>query len=296
MRQSIILAILLSPLAAQAQSGKTPEGYALQWDKTITVIPDSLSIGAFKLPAWSIAVHEADASTVMGWLQTDMSSVSTGISKGKPAKAMGLRLPQVPGAAMAAADASNDRKAGLARLTIAFAINDSTPTPSTDGQEAYMRELAVKYNRAAVQQQIEDYEKQLAKASDKLSSSKDDVAKSQSRIAKSSSQQAKTQAQRAKVERSNARISGEIAGLEKKFALSNSPKDLKRLTKARQQLAKGESELAKLLQKESKIQGDIAKEQGRMSSYSSKADERGASKEEILDALNALRRKQDAIR
>lgn len=284
------------PLSVVAQKDNaTREGYTMSWDKTITVIPDSLQNVRFKLPAWTIAVHEADANDVMGWWMADMVAVSTAVTKGKPAKAMGLRLPQVPGAAMAAAASSLEKKANLVKLTVAFATNDSVPTEGTDGQEAYMRTLAVKYNRAVVQAQIAAYEKQLGKADDKLSDTKGDVAKSQSRITKSSSQLEKIKAKRGKIQRDNAKVSGDIAGLEKKFALSNNPKVLEKLTKARQKQAKGETALAKLMQQESKVQGDIAKEQSRLESSAGKAEDRGATKEEVKRILDALKRKHDAI-
>ncbi len=178
MKILIASSAMLLATVAFAQSGKTREGYALQWDKAIAVVPDSLQNGAFMLPAWSIAVQEAEASDVMGWWMADMQAVSTAVTKSKPAKALGLRLAQVSEAVMAAAAANQEKKADLARLTVAFALNDSTPTVSKDGQEAYMRTLAVKYNRAVAQAQIAGYEKQLAKAGDKLADTKGDMAKS----------------------------------------------------------------------------------------------------------------------
>jgi len=289
-------ASLLFSVAANAQKdNSTKEGYALSWDKTIAVVPDSLQNGAFKLPAWTIAVHEAEANDVMGWWLADMQALSTAVTKGKPAMALGLRLPQLTDAALAAAAAVQEKKANLVKLTVAFAVNDSTPTKTTDGQEAYMRTLAVKYNRAVVQAQIAEYEKQLAKAGDKLTDTKGDVAKSQSRITKSSSQLEKTKAKRAKIERENAHLTGDIAGREKKFALSNDPKDLQKLTKAREKLAKSESSLAKLMQQEAKVQGDIAKEQGRLESTAGKAEDRGETKEEVQRLVEALKRKHDSI-
>ena len=281
--------------SASAQGGTTQEGYALQWDKTINVVPDSLRNGTHILPAWSVAVHEADDSDVMGWWLADMASTSTAVTKGKPAKANGLRIVQVPGATMALASVSNERKSRFARLTVAFAVNDSTPAVPTDGQEDYMRALAVKYNRAVVQAQIADYEKQLARSSDKLADTKGDVAKNQARITKSSSELEKIKAKRGRIQRDNAKVSGDIAGLEKKFALSNDAKDLKKLTKSREKLAKGESSLAKLMQQEADVQGDIAKQQGRLESNAGKAEDRGATKEELQQALIALKRKHDAI-
>ncbi|MBK8227830.1 MAG: hypothetical protein IPK70_11735 [Flavobacteriales bacterium] len=299
MNRSILLftaACMLSASQADAQKGNsTQEGYALSWDKAIAVVPDSLQNGVFRLSAWTIAVHEADAGDVMGWWMADMQAVSNAVTKGKPAKATGLRVPQMPDAAMAAAASAQEKKANLVKLTVAFAVNDSTPVETTDGQEAYMRALAVKYNRAVVQSQIAAYEKQLSRAGDKLASTKGDVAKSQSRITKSNGQLEKLKAKRAKVERDNAHLTGDIAGREKKFALSNDPKDLQKLTKAREKLAKGESSLAKLMQQEAKVQGDIAKEQGRLESTAGKAEDRGATKEEVQRVVDALKRKHDSI-
>lgn len=295
MKHVITPAALLLATILSAQTGKTREGYSLQWDRTIAVVRDTLQNGAFKLPAWTIAVHEADANEVMGWWMADMQGVSTAVTKGKPAKAMGLRLPQLADAAMAAAAVSAEKKADLARLTVAFAANDSTATTGLDGQEEYMRGLAVKYNRAVVAAQVAVYERQLGQAGDKLTDTKGDVAMSQSRITKSNSQLEKIKARRSKLQRDNTRISGDIAGHEKKFALSNDPKDLKKVTKAREKLAKSESALAKLMQQEAKVQGDIAKEQDRLERSSGKAEERGATKEELQRTLDALRRKHDAI-
>lgn len=289
-------AAMLIGAAAVAQSGTTKEGYTLQWDKTITVLPDSMTNGIHRLPAWTVAIHEADASDVMGWWLTDMQAVSTAVTKSKPPKAMGTRISAVPDASMSLAAAVTDKKAKLTKLTIAFALNDSVPTTGNAGQEEYVRGLAVKYNRTVVDQQIAAYEKTVAKAGDKLAGVKEDVAKNQAKLTKANSKLEKIKAKRGKIQADNAHVAGNIAGLEKKFALSNDPKDLQKLTKARQKLAKGETALAKLMQQEADVQGDIAKEQGRLESNTGEQEERGETKEELQRVLDALRRKHDAIR
>lgn len=290
-----IIAALTISGSAFAQAGTTKEGYALQWDKTITVLPDSMVNGRFKLPAWTVAIHEADAGDVMGWWLADMQAVSTAVTKSKPPKAMGTRIAAVPDAAISIASATGDKKAKLTKLTVAFALNDSVTTPSSTGQEEYVRGLAVKYNRAVVDQQIAAYEKTVSKAGDKLAGAKDDVAKNQANLTKANGKLEKIKAKRGKIQAENAHVSGTIAGLEKKFALSNDPKDLQKLTKARQKLAKGETSLAKLMQQEADVQGDIAKEQGRLESNTGEQEERVETKEELQRVLDALRRKHDAI-
>jgi hypothetical protein len=295
MRTAAAFATSRLAAASLAQSGKTKEGFSLQWDKAIAVVPDSLASGTRKFPAWTISIHEGSVSEAMGWWMNDMQAVSAAVTKGKPAKAMGLRLGEVPQAAMAMAAVEDVKRAGLVHLTMAFCATDSTTATPADGQEAYMRALAVKYNRAVVQAQLAAYEKQLSKAGDRLADTKGDVAKSQARLTKEQSRLQQVKAKRGKLERSNARISGDITGLEKKFGLSNDPKDLQRLTKARTRLARGEAEQAKLMQQEAAVQADIAKEQGRLEANSGKAEERGESKELLQRTVDALKRKHDAI-
>ena len=299
--RTIHSATLIASLAACSiafgQSGKSKEGYALSWERPITVVPDSLANGKHRLPAWSIAVFEAGESTVLDLWRTEMKAISQGVSGNKPAKATSARIPglgEIGVLTMAVADA--DKKADMTRLTVAFAANDSLPLATADGQEAYMRSLAVKFNKAVVQEQVATYEKMLGKASGKLSDTQKDVAKERSAITKAQNRLESIKSKRSRIEKDNAGITGDIAGLEKKFALSNDPKHLKKLTKARTKLAKGESAVAKLMEQEASVQGDLAKHQGRLENQAGKQEERGETKEELQRLLDALKRKQDAIR
>lgn len=279
----------------RAQEGRTKEGFSLTWDKKITVLPDSISNGKHRLPAWTIAVFETDAGTVLDLWKNDMKTMSTALINGKPAYATGVRIAEVGEANTMFAGATTDKKAKLARLTVAFATSDSTGTPNTSAQEAYVRSLAVKYNRAVVQTQIATYDKMLGKAGDKLSGTQEDVAKNRQNITKANGKLEKIKAKRGKVQGEIAHQQGDIAGLEKKFALTNATKDLEKLTKARGKLAKSESALAKLMQQEADVQGDIAKYQGKLESSTSEAEGRTATKDEVQRTVDALKRKHDNI-
>lgn len=283
-------------LVAHGQQATTKEGYALEWNKTITVVADSLTNRTHRLPAWTITVFETDGGELLDLWKSDMKALSVAVTGSKPVKAAGARITDVPGSTVAFATSTTDKKAKLARLTIAFGANDSTATPSNEGQESYVRGLAVKYNRAVVQAQIATYEKTLGKATGKLSSSQADVSKTRQNITKANGKLEKLKAKRGKVQGDIAHLQGDITGLEKKFALTNEPKDLEKLTKARGKLAKSEGSLAKLMTTEADVQGDLAKYQGQLDENSSEAQDRTATKEGVQHTVDALKRKLDAIR
>ncbi len=296
LRALLIALPLQLALTTNAQHGTTKEGYALEWNKTITVVADSLTSGTHRFPAWTITVFETDGGSLLDLWKTDMKALSVAVTGSKPMKAAGVRIAELTGVSTAFATSSTDKKAKLARLTIAFGANDSTAMTTNDGQEAYAHSLAVKYNRAVVQAQITEYEKSLGKATDKLSGSQADVAKTRQNITKANGKLEKLKSKRSKIQGDIAHLQGDITGLEKKFALTNEPKDLEKLTKARGKLAKSEGGLAKLMSQEASVQGDIAKYQGQLDQNSSEAQDRTATKDDVQSTVDALKRKLDAIR
>lgn len=286
---------LLAPLLTiQAQT--TKDGTRLEWRNELTVVPNTIKVNKVEHPGHTISIFEADASTALDLWKADYTPISTGIT-GKPLRALNVRLPEVSEQPIVVfAAASTEKKAGLAKLTLAFMENDSTPLADNGAQAAAARELAVRLNKAVVQRQIDRYQKELDKVSEKHGGSQADVAKAQSKVTKANNALEKAKAKRAKIEQNNARLHGEIAGLERKFALSNDPKDLKKLTKVRSKLAKNESGQAKLMAQEAKLQGTANKHQSSAQSHSSKADSHAESKEGLTRIVSELKRKQDNIR
>ncbi|MEZ4755918.1 MAG: hypothetical protein R2817_03715 [Flavobacteriales bacterium] len=294
---TLSLALPLLLLSTAMAQEKTKEGYTKTWDRPITVVPDSMLNGTHKLPAYTIAVHEADAGEVIDLWKADMKALSREVTGSKPLRANGVVLTELGTAPVnLAVMAVTEKKSDLSRLTVAFLATDSTAMPAAPEQEAYVRSLAVKYNKAIVQKQIDAYQKMLDRSSEKLADAQGDEAKLKQRMSKANNEVAKLKAKRGKVMADNARVQGDISGLEKKFALTNDPKDLQRLTKARQKLAKGESKVAKLMQSEAKAQDTVNKYQDKLPKASSEQQDITLNKEEITNTLNALKRKQDNIR
>jgi hypothetical protein len=281
---------------ANAQE-RTKEGFTKTWDRPLTVVSDSLLIGTHKVHAYTIAVHETDAGTLADRWKADMKALGGVVSGSKPLRAKGVMLTELGSAPMdLAVQTTTEKKSDFCRFTLAFMASDSTALPAAPEQETYMRGLTVKYNKAVVQQQIDVYQKMLDRSSEKLANAKGDEAQLKERIGKANNELAKLKNKRGKMMTDNAQIQGDISGLEKKFALTNDPKDLQRLTKARQKLTKGESAVAKLMQSEAKAQATANKYQDQLPKTSSEQQDITLNKEEITNTLNALKRKQDSIR
>lgn len=285
---------LLGSIGLHAQT--TKDGTALAWNHELVVVPGTITVNEVAHPAHTISVFETDEKTLLDLWKTDYTPIAAAVTS-RPWKATDVRLPQLAEAPLLVyAETSTDKKAKLVKLTLAFMQNDSTPLADNGEQEKVMRDLAVRLNKAVVQSQIDRYQADLDKVADKLGDSQSDVAKAQKNAGKAGDDLEKAKAKRAKLERESARLQGDIAGLEKRFGMSNDPKDLKKLTKAREQLARNEREQAKLMKQESKAQGAINKHQGSLEKHDERASEHAESKEDLQRIIAELKRKLDSIR
>lgn len=289
------ISLLSCSMMVNAQSS-TKDGTSLEWRHELKVVQGTITVNKVEYPAHTITLFEADANKALELWKADHTPISASIGS-RPLKASGARIPQLAeDPIVVLAEASTEKKAGLAKLTLAFLRNDSTSLEDNGEQEKLMHALAVRLNKAVVQGQIDRYQRDLDKTSDKLGSTEDDVAKARKNLTKANSDLEKVKAKRGKIEADNAKVHGNISGLERKFALSNDPKDLQKLTKARQKLAKNEGTQAKLMQQEAKVQGNINKHQGTLDAHSKKAAGQAESKEDLQRIIAELKRKQDSIR
>jgi hypothetical protein len=292
--RATLLPLLALALAVQAQRSKdTP---SLQWNGRIDVLSGELRNGKHTLPADRITLYECDARTALELFRTDAAPTARSISGKEPLKAQGLRVDGVEGEVMLLATARDDKKSRSAQLTVAIAVNDSTVVEDHAARQAHLRALAVRLNRAVVQRQIDRYTAELAKTTGELGSTQKDKAKAQQDLAKTNRDLDRIKAGKAKLQRENATLHGDITGLEKKFALSQNPKDLDRLTKARKKLASNEASLSKLMAREAKVQQNATKHQGSVDEYGGKEQAHQGSREELQRIINELQRKQDSIR
>ncbi len=292
-----LLPFLISALNILPALGQTTkDGTRLQWDQRIVVTEGSMAYNARTIPAHTITIFETDGGNAIDLWHLEMTPISTAIDT-KPTRATGARLAQISAEPLTVlAEATTDKKANLAKLTLAFLSNDSALQQNKEKEEKYMRELALRLNKAVVQGQIDRYQKDLDKAGDKLGGAQKDKAKAENNLAKANRELEKLKSRRAKIQGENAKLQGNIAGFEKKFALTNDPKDLKRLTKTRTSLAKNETGLAKIMEREAKVQGSMNKHQGTLEKHSDKASGHQESREDLQRIISELKRKQDNIR
>ncbi len=289
------IALLSASTAVQAQD-LTKDGKALSWNHELTVVPGTIKTKTTEFPAHTITVFETDAKTALELFKTEYAPISASIG-GKPMKVTGAKLPSISAEPVdVLVSATTDKKAKLTRLSLTFMSNDTTSLPDNGDQERTVRELAVRLNKAVVQRQIDGYQKDMEKVGKKLGDSQKDMAKSKKKLSKANSGLQKAMSKRSKTERQSATLHGNISGLERTFALSNDPKDLKKLTKARTKLAKSEKAQAKLMEQEAKYQSSINKSQDSLDSYTKKADDRTEGKSDLQRIVIELKRKQDNIR
>ncbi len=297
LRHSLLLVpvLLFSVLGCLAQSSKN--GPKLTWTRSIEVGKGEVVSGERKFPAHVITVFEADGPVAIELWEKDLGPLAKEITGKRPYRAVGVRLPALGEAPLTIlATATSDKKNGNAMLSLAYLQNDSTVHADNGAQEKVSRDLAIRLNQALVQTQIDAAQKELAETMEDLTDEQEDHARSQERMSDANTDLEKNANRQSKLQRDIANLQGEISGLERRFAMSNDPKDLKKLTSARKKLAKEEKELSGLMADESKAKGKANKYQEDMTSHSEVSDEHSKSKEELEAMIAELKRKKDAIR
>ncbi len=290
-----LLCAVSLPFEVLAQKGRN--GPELSWNKEITILPNTIQFKDSTFQAFSFTVFETDAKTLLEMWRNDYSSKSVEIEKGEPMVANGAMIERLSnGPITVLARTAGDKKAGTATMTIAFKPSTNGTIAALDVQEAQVREMAVRYNRAVVEEQIKREEKVLEKSKGQLSKSVSKDDKLNKNILKTNASLNKVQASRMKEQTKNARLQGQLVGAEHAYTISKDVKDLKKLTKARDKLSAGETKVAKLMEKEARIQSTATKYSGNIPD--SNRDKEGHSTEVAAHetTLEALRTKLNNIR
>lgn len=282
-------------LSAQKQN-KTKDGYALSWDKEITAITDTIRSDSMKVVATQVPVYEVRPSQLASLLKTVLPGASLKESRGLY-RALAVSYPDVSAAPVdLVATMKEDKKAGVTRMALGF-LQGGAPLPGDAAQQqAAVRDLAVKLNKAVVQQQVTKWEQELTKAAKSAESARASQDKAHKKASDASADVQKTSEKKSKVQREIANNQADIARLEQRWQASQEAKDLQKLTKMRSTLAKNEQKLAGLMNDESKAQKTLNK---RQDAVPNAAKERNASEDrqqEIQRTVDALKRKLENIR
>lgn len=296
MRTSILLSASLF-LATSLNAQKTRDGYALKWGNSITVARDSLQNGRYMVPAYTIMVYESDGTATLDHWRAAVKPTSRSISGSKPAKATGVDQPTLcPTPMMILAGGSSDKRTGAGRLTMAFLKNDSTAIDDAQAAEKAARDMAVRLNKAVVQAQVAQAEKNLQKVTGKVEDARATTADLDKKSARTKRDLEKLKSRQVKVQEQNARTSGEIASLEKKLLLANDPKDIAMLEKLRARLTTGGTELARLLKTEAGYMDDLNRIEREKPDAARQEADRTKAREQVVEEVEQLKRKLDNIR
>jgi len=281
---------------ARAQD-KTKDGYRLSWDHTLSVKQDSMALRTGQLPAWTITIHESSARDALKLWRSEIAPTAERVSGSVPTLARSATLKGLAnGPYEIRAVSSQDRRAGTATLSLAFSKGDSTLGHKAKGIGEAVHQLAVRLNKAVVQDQLAALQKDFDKAKSRQERAQMNESKLSRQLTKANRDLERIKTRKSRAQRGGAGARGDISGLERKFALTNDPKDLRRLTKARNSLVKEEQRMAKLMRHEARAQGRVNRIQKQMPDHREVQQVESSTMLELQREMDALRRKQDAIR
>jgi myosin heavy subunit len=289
--------LTLNPgLCAIAQE-RSSDGHALDWKHTLEEQPAHLLVNKQKLSGWSFPVYECSPGEAMQLWKKHMTAQGAVVKSNEPMRATGGNITELASPApVTFASAGKDKKTGTTHVTVVFALNDSTAAPEDPTMMKAVHEMAVQVNRAVVQAQIADQEKRVKKTAGQLEDAQKDEAKASERASDAGRDLEDVKQKQSKLSHKQADLQKEINKWQTRYNATQDPKDLKKLTKAQEKLASVNSELAKEMKSESKVQEQLNKHQEAIPDARKDERKHGEQKEAANRQLEALKRKLDAIR
>jgi predicted nucleic acid-binding Zn-ribbon protein len=289
--------LTLTPgLHAIAQE-KSSDGHALEWKHTLEEQPAHLTVNRHKFSGWSFPVYECSPGEAMQHWKKHMTAQGAEVKSNEPMRATGGSITGLASQApVTFATAVKDKKTGTTRVTVVFALNDSTAAPEDPTMIKAVHEMAVHVNRAVVQAQIAAQEKRVKKTAGQLEDAQKDEAKASERASDAGKDLENVKQKQSKLSQKQADLRKEIDKWQTRYNATQNPKDLKKLTKVQEKLAGVNSDLAKEMRSESKVQGQLNKHQEAIPDARKDERKHGAQKDLANSQLEALKRKLDAIR
>lgn len=299
MRRQLLIAaigfVLSAPTTIAQEKGEA--GFALAWTHELREEPATLANGRFTLKGWSFTAYECNASDAMKHWKRHMETLGGAVKGNDPTRSTGaviggLATP-VP---LVLAMAAKDKEAGGIRVTVAFALNDSVNAPDDPGMAAVLRTMAVKVNRAVVEDQVAEQEKRVRKVTGELAAAQKEEAKASERSQDAGEDLRKVNSKQAKLTERRADLQKELGRLQAKYQKKQDPALLEDIAKTQQRLADVDKDMAKLQKEESDAQKDVNKHQGRIPDAQEHQQKHEAQKERAISELEALKRKLEAVR
>ena len=279
----------------EAQAQDSYEGIRLGWAGTVEPVKDSLLLTASRHPALTINVYESNARHALRLLGADLRTRGVRLSGNRPARARGLTMEGTGHGAMDLMVVAEQDRHGDASLTLAFQRDERSVDHEDPALRAAVREIAVRLNRALVNEQIED----LRKRQGRVESREESARKTETRLLKQQTKANKDlqriKQRQSQQQRNNANMQRDAARFDARFNRTGNPRFLQRATRQRRQLAQGERRMGRLMRDESRKQSDLVKIERDL--VKSREDQRsqGLTMRSKEDALQLLQRKLEAI-
>src|SRR5436190_3807728 len=149
-RALVLHAIPLSrSLSAVLAQDKTGDGYQMSWTHTLQEQPDHVVVHKSPMQGWSFMVYECSAGEALRYWKDHMGTLGGRTSGNDPVRVTGAIIPDLGAdAPLIFATAKKDGAANDVRISVAFALNDSTAAPEAPGMAASVHDMAVQVTRA----------------------------------------------------------------------------------------------------------------------------------------------------
>ena len=295
------LALCAFLLAATAPTvfaqDKTEGGYALAWTHTLQEQVGQVAVKEHLFPGWSFMVHECSAGEAMAYWQERMRTMGGNAKGSNPVRVTGAIMPgQEGGTMLIFATAKMDRSADGVRITVAFALNDSTAAPEAPGMAAAVHDMAVQVNRAVVQAQVDAQDKRYAKIGEQL----EDAQRQQASVARKKSdagkQLDKVNAEQARLARKRTDLQDKLNRLEEAQRLMPDPRNAKDIAGVRQDLISVEHDIVKQQKAEADALADLNKHREQVPEAEENQQESAVERERATKEMEALKHKLGSIR
>ncbi len=294
---ALFTSLILMPGPRAVAQERSLDGHVLEWKHTLDELPAQLSVMKHKLSGWSFPVYECSPGEAMQLWKTHLIAQGAVVKSNDPMRATGGNITGLSSLVpLVFAKAAKDKSSGSTRMTVVFALNDSTAAPEDPALAQAVHEMAVQVNRAVVKAQIADQEERVKKTVGQLEDARKEEAKASQRANDTGRDLENVKEKQSKLSRKQADLQQEINKWQTRYNASQDPKDLKKLTKAQEKLAKVNGDLAKEMRAESKVQEQMTKHQEAIPDARKDERKHGDQKEQASRHLEALKRKLDGIR
>ncbi len=290
----ILLFAICHPLSAQE---RTAGGYSPVWERQLTEQREVLIVNGRALQGWGFVAYETTASDALGYWKAYMKTLG-GRSRGnRPAEVTGAN---VPGLGLATqliyAEGKKENTEGGVRITVAFAVNDSTAAPEAAGMQDAVHQMSVAVNRAVVRSQVDMQEDILKKSSAQVADAQREKQKDSDRAERSRLDLKKIQDRQVKLQRKQTALQRDAEKLQTQLTGSSDARTLKKMGKNHQKLADVEKDMAREQQRAEEAQARADKQQDQAPEEPADEHTDQQKKEAASSELEALKSKLAAIR